>query len=216
MLFHLCLADERNKGDDSNTKTIRGKDVSARIQGRSGKIMIVRSDEDDKDDGKDGQDRDMDSDSDSKGSKDDKDSADSKDSPDSDDKKDDDDKDRPDADDKDDKDDDKDDDDFRDDNDDLLSFELDELKEKDSDGNEVDDKHSVDSFSDVNFQFSPVKKGSRFHGVSVINVNLTANLADPKTDLGIMVYLFLEAGSIRFGNETFSVQPGTVKFNIKV
>lgn len=178
--------------------------------------MIVRSDEDDKDDGKDGQDRDMDSDSDSKGSKDGKDSADSKDSPDSDDKKDDDDKDRPDADDKDDKDDDKDDDDFRDDNDDLLSFELDELKEKDSDGNEVDDKHSVDSFSDVNFQFSPVKKGSRFHGVSVINVNLTANLADPKTDLGIMVYLFLEAGSIRFGNETFSVQPGTVKFNIKV
>ena len=85
-LFLVCLADEANTRDDSNTKTIHGKDVSARIQGRSGKIMIVRDDKDDKDDDKDGRDRDINRDSDKKDSKGKKD------------------KDRPDANDKDDKD----------------------------------------------------------------------------------------------------------------
>ena len=184
-------------------KTIRGKDVSARIHGRSGKIQIVSSDTDDKDDDKDGKDRDTDSGDGPDSNDDDKDSS----GKDTDDDKDDKD---------DDNDDDDDDDDFKDDNEDLLSFELDEIKEKDADGNEVDDKHSVDSFDDVNFQFSPVRKISKFQGVSVINVNLSSNLDGPKAKLGLMVYLFLEAGTVRFGNETFAVQPGTVKFNIKV
>ena len=198
----MCLADEANKKDGSNVKTIRGKDVLARIHGRSGKIQIVSSDTDDKDDDKDGKDRDTDSGDGPDSNDDDKDSS-GKDTDD-------------DKDDKDDDNDDDDDDDFRDDNEDLLSFELDEIKEKDADGNEVDDKHSVDSFDDVNFQFSPVRKISKFQGVSVINVNLSSNLDGPKAKLGLMVYLFLEAGTVRFGNETFAVQPGTVKFNIKV
>ena len=185
-------------------KTIRGKDVSARIHGRSGKIQIVRSDTDDEDDDKDGSGRDTNSGDSPDSHDDDKDSPDKDGDDDKDDKDDDND------------DDDDDDDDFRDDNEDLLSFELDEIKEKDVDGNDVDDEHSVDSFDDVNFQFSPVRKSSKFQGLSVINVNLSSNLDGPKAKLGLIVYLFLEAGTVRFGNETFAVQPGTVKFNIKV
>ena len=233
-LVFVCLGDEANKKND-DVKTIRGKDVSARIHGRSGKIQIVRKDDDNggtEDRGKD--------------------SGDGPDNKDSVDKKDDSDKDIPDKDSKDrkggkdngkddrddgkdktndgkdkknddkddknnDKDDDGDDDDFKDDNKDLLSFELDELKEKDADGNDVDDKHSVDSFDDVIFQITPVGKRSKFQGLSVLNVNLSSsNLDGPKAKLGLIVYLFLEAGTVRFGNETFAVQSGTVKFNIRV
>jgi len=180
--------------------------------------MIVRSDKDDKDDGKDDKDHDMDKNSDGKDDVDSKDGVDSKDdgrdNKDSVDDKDADDKD--DNDDANDKDDNDDDDDFRDDNDDLLSFELDEIEEKDSDGNEVDDKHSVDSFSDVDFQFSRLNSNFKLQGVSTINVNLSTYLDDPKANLDIMVYLFRESGKITFGNETFAVQAGTVKFNIKV
>jgi len=217
----VCLArpDETKRHDDKrNTKTIRGKDVSAKILGRSGKIMIVRSDKDDKDDGKDDKDHDMDKNSDGKDDVDSKDGVDSKDdgrdNKDSVDDKDADNKD--DNDDANDKDDNDDDDDFRDDNDDLLSFELDEIEEKDSDGNEVDDKHSVDSFSDVDFQFSRLNSNFKLQGVSTINVNLSTYLDDPKANLDIMVYLFRESGKITFGNETFAVQAGTVKFNIKI
>lgn len=133
-------------------------------------------------------------------------------------------KDKEDTDDKDDNDDfdnsdkDKDDDfddDFRDDDQGLLSFELDELKEKDADGNEVDDKHCVDSFDDVEFQLSHVRTASRFKDLAVISVNLSTHLKT-KANLGIMVYLFLEPGIVTFGNETFNVNPGTVKFNIEV
>lgn len=108
------------------------------------------------------------------------------------------------------------DDDFRDDDEELLSFELDELKEIDADGNEVDDKHSVDSFDDVEFQLSHVRTASRFKNLAVVSVNLSTHLQNPKANLGIMVYLFLEPGIVTFGNETFNVKAGTVKFNIEV
>ena len=213
-LFLVCLADEERK-DDDNTKTIRGKNVSAKIFGRSGKIMIVRVD-DDEDDTKDM----VDSVSDKKDNVDDR--RDNDDREESIDKKDTVDKKNPidDKDDKDDKDDfdndnDKD-DDFRDDDEDLLSFELDELKEVDADGDEVDDKHSVDSFDDVEFQLSHVRTASRFKGLAVISVNLSTHLQNLKANVGIMVYLFLEPGSVTFGNETFNVKAGTVKFNIEV
>ena len=195
----MCVADEVNKKD--NSTTIHGDNVSAKILGKSGKIMIARSKKDDKDDGNDGNDRQKDGKGDSKDSVDIKD-ADSQDDKDNGD----------DAGDTDDKYD----DDFKDDNKDLLSFELAEIEEKDSDGNPVDDKHSVDSFNATNFQFSQVRFDAKFQGLSAINVNLSTYLGDPKANLDIMVFLFLEAGKIRFGNETFAVQPGMVKFNIKV
>lgn len=210
-LFFLCVADEVNKKDD-NTKTIRDDDVKVKIHGASGKIKIARAEKDDKDDDKDGKDDD----------KDDKDSKDI-DTPDKTDDVDVEVKDsveKKDSDsDKDDKDtdDDKDDDDFEDTNDDLLTFELDDIKEKgDNDKDVADDKHSVDSFKDVQFQFSPVQTNDRSFGIPAINVNLTGRLEDTDANVQIMVYLFRRAGSITFGNETFQVQPGTVKFNIKV
>ena len=164
--------------------------------------MIVRNDDDDDDDKEDSKD---DSDSDKDDDKDDND-KDDKDDQDSDD----------DNDDKDDDDDDDDDEDFGDDNEDLLSFELDEIEEKDSQGNDVDDKHSVKSFDDVKFTFGLVDRQATFQGIPVIKMNYSAYLPDPDATLEIIVYLFRGAGTITFGNETFAVQSGTVKFNIKV
>ena len=201
MFLVACFADEVDK-DNDDVKTIRGSNVSARILARSGKLMIVRNDDDDDDDKEDSKD---DSDSDKDDDKDDND-KDDKDDQDSDD----------DNDDKDDDDDDDDDEDFGDDNEDLLSFELDEIEEKDSQGNDVDDKHSVKSFDDVKFTFGLVDRQATFQGIPVIKMNYSAYLSDPDATLEIIVYLFRGAGTITFGNETFAVQSGTVKFNIKV
>lgn len=202
----MCVADEVNKKDD-NTKTIRDDDVKVKIHGASGKIKIARAEKDDKDDDKDDKDS-KDSDTPDKTDDVDVDVKDSVEKKDSDSDSDKDDKDT---------DDDKDDDDFEDTNDDLLTFELDDIKEKDDLDNDVaDDKHSVDSFKDVQFQFSPVQTNDRSFGIPAINVNLTGRLEDADANVQIMVYLFRQAGSLTFGNETFQVQPGTVKFNIKV
>ena len=221
----MCFADERgNKHDDNDEKiTIRGSNVSARILGRSGKIMVVRNekdDDDDKDDkdnddkdDRDGTDKDDKDDSDSKDDKDNRDGKDSPDDKDGSDGKDDTDDDK---DDEDDDDDDDDDEDFNDNNENLLTFELDGIEEKDADDNDVDDKHSVDSFDDVKFTFGKVNKKSTLNGIRVTTVSLSTNFDDQKASLEIIVYLFNEPGSVKFGNETFAVQSGTVKFNIKV
>ena len=121
-------------------------------------------------------------------------------------------------DDTDDDDDDDDDDDFDDDNEDMLSFELDGLEEKDADGNDVGSLqgHSVESFDQQKFAISPVQRNGDLNGVSAISVNLSTTLEDNDAKVDIMLYLFREDGTINFGNETFDVQAGTVKFNIKV
>lgn len=202
-----CFADEAaNKKDDKDddTKTIRASNVSARVLGRSGKIMIVRNEKDDNDDEKNTGPDDSQSKDDRDGGQDDTDNdKDDKDDKDSDD-------------DNDDKNDNDDDEDFRDDNEELLTFEVDEIEEKDSDGNEVDDKHSVKSFDDVEFTFGHVDRQAMFQGLPVIKLNLSTYLSDPKANLEIIVYMFRAAGNVDFGNETFAVQSGTVKFNIKV
>lgn len=197
MFLVACFADEV---DNDDVKTIRGSNVSARILARSGKLMIVRNDDDDDDDDKEDSKDDSDSrDKDDDNDKDDKDDQDSDD----------------DNDDKDDDDDD-DDEDFGDDNEDLLSFEVDEIEEKDSQGNDVDEKHSVKSFDDVKFTFGLVDRQATFQGIPVTKMNYSAYLSDQDATLEIIVYLFRGAGTITFGNETFAVQSGTVKFNIKV
>ena len=223
----MCFADEGgNKHDDNDEKvTIRGSNVSARILGRSGKIMVLRNekdDDDDKDDkdnddkdDRDGTDKDDKDDSDSKDDKDNRDGKDSRDDKDGSDGKDDTDDDKDDEDDDDDDDDD-DDEDFNDNNENLLTFELDEIEEKDADDNDVDDKHSVDSFDDVKFTFGKVNKKSTLNGIRVTTVSLSTYFDDQKASLEIIVYLFHEPGSVKFGKETFAVQSGTVKFNIKV
>ena len=105
-------------------------------------------------------------------------------------------------------------------NEDRLTFEVDEIKEKDSQGNVVGKtgpkKHSVNSLASQSFTFSKVDNVSYYQGIKVINVNLSAYLSGPQATLDVMVFLFLESGYVTFGNESFSVYKGTLKFNIKV
>lgn len=172
---------------DDEVKTIRGSDVSTRMLSRSGKIMMVRDDDDDDDD-----DNDNDDDIDDAGDNDD--------------------------DDNDNDDDNDDDEDFSDSNEELLSFEVEKIEEKDADGMDVGkfEKHFVDSLDDVKFTFSPVDSQSSLQGLPVINVNMSAFLVEQMATLELIVYLFRRGGSVTFGTETFAVQSGTVKFNIKV
>ena len=183
----VCLADEVRKNDE--VKTIRGSDVSTRMHSRSGKIMMVRDDDDDDDDDDD---NDNDDDIDDAGDNDD--------------------------DDNDNDDDNDDDEDFSDSNEELLSFEVEKIEEKDADGMDVGkfEKHFVDSLDDVKFTFSPVDSQSSLQGLPVINVNMSAFLVEQMATLELIVYLFRRGGSVTFGTETFAVQSGTVKFNIKV
>lgn len=138
---------------------------------------------------------------------------------DDDDDNDNDDDDNGDTDDNDDNDDDEDDDeDFSDSNEELLSFEVEKIEEKDVDGMDVGklEKHFVDSLDDVKFTFSQVDSQSSLQGLPAINVNMSAFLVEQMATLDLIVYLFRRGGSITFGSETFAVQSGTVKFNIKV
>lgn len=101
-----------------------------------------------------------------------------------------------------------------------LTFEVDEIAEVDAQGSEVGKtgakKHSVKSLANQEFTFTKVDNVSYYQGVKVINVNLTAYLDGPNATLYVMVYLFLENGNVTFGNESFAVFKGTLKFNIKV
>lgn len=105
-------------------------------------------------------------------------------------------------------------------NEDRLTFEVDEVQEIDSQGQVVGKtgpkKHAVNSLASQTFTFSKVGNVSYYQGIQVINVNLTATLAGPQATLDVMVFLFLESGNVTFGNESFSVFKGTLKFNIKV
>lgn len=47
-------------------------------------------------------------------------------------------------------------------------------------------------------------------------VNLSASMIGPGANLELQVLVFLRSGTVKFGNETFAVQNGTMKFNIKV
>ena len=178
LFLMVCLADEVIKDDE--VKTIRGSDVSTRMLSRSGKIMMVRNDDDDDDNDDDNDDTDDDGDNDD--------------------------------------DNDVDNEDFSDGNEELLSFEVEKIEEKDADGMDVGkvEKHFVDSLDDVKFTFSQVDSQSSLQGLPVINVNMSAFLDEQMATIDLIVYLFRRGGSISFGSETFAVQSGTVKFNIKV
>ena len=105
-------------------------------------------------------------------------------------------------------------------NENRLTFEVDEIKEVDTQGNVVGKtgakKHAVNSLASEKFTFSKVDNVSYYQGVKVVNVNLTAVLAGPQATLDVMVFLFLENGNVTFGNETFTVYKGSLKFNLKV
>ena len=101
-----------------------------------------------------------------------------------------------------------------------LVFEVASIAEVDQNGNEVGKggaaKHAIPSLASETFTFSAVNNVSYFQGLKVINVNLTATLTRVNAKLDIMLYLFLEDGNVTFGNETFKVFNGSLKFNIQV
>lgn len=114
--------------------------------------------------------------------------------------------------------------DFSDDNEDVLTFQVDSLQEIDSLGMPVgmsgpsDRRHGLNSLASQieSFNFSALDNSSTYQGIPVKNVNLSVALAGPQANLELMVMVFLGPGKVTFGNETFRVQSGTLKFNIKV
>ena len=101
-----------------------------------------------------------------------------------------------------------------------MTFEVASITEVDQNGTEVGksgaQKHAVNSLASETFTFTAVNNVSYFQGLKVINVNLTARLIKVNAELDIMLYLFLEDGNVTFGNETFKVFNGSLKFNIQV
>ena len=75
-------------------------------------------------------------------------------------------------------------------------------------------KHAIESLASRTFTLSSLDNSSMFQGIPVKNVNLS--LSSPQGKLELMVMVFLRDGTVTFGNETFKVQSGTMKFNIKV
>jgi len=113
--------------------------------------------------------------------------------------------------------------DFTDDNEDLLSFQVESLQEKNSAGTNVGVSgpssqlwHGIKSLASQLFNLSSLDNSSSYEGIPVKNLNLTTFLSGPQARLELMVYVFLGDGIIHFGNETFRVQKGTMKFNIKI
>ena len=127
----------------------------------------------------------------------------------------------------DDDDDDEDDDeeeDFSDGNEDVLTFQVESLQEIDAAGMPVGmtgpspRRHGLSSLASQiqSFTFTQLENSSTYQGIPVKRVNLSVALAGPQSNLKLMVFVFLRAGKINFGNETFRVQSGTLKFNIEV
>jgi len=114
--------------------------------------------------------------------------------------------------------------DFSDDNEDVLTFQVDSLQEIDSLGMPVgmsgpsDRRHGLNSLASQieSFNFSALDNSSTYQGLPVKNVNLTVALAGPQANLELIVMVFLRSGKVTFGNETFRVESGTLKFNIKI
>ena len=76
--------------------------------------------------------------------------------------------------------------------------------------------HSVSSLASQKFVFSPLDNSSTYKGIPVKKINLSTVVSGPGANLNLMVMVFLRAGTVKFGNETFKVQSGTMKFNIMV
>nr|ARA71558.1 skeletal aspartic acid-rich protein 3 [Acropora digitifera] len=109
--------------------------------------------------------------------------------------------------------------DFDDEN--ALSFQVESLQEVDESGKPVkasessEIQHSVSSVKSLSFTVSALQNSTTYQNLTAKTVTLQAQLPNMAT-LELMVVLFLEDGTIKFGNETFKVLSGTMKFNINV
>ena len=101
-----------------------------------------------------------------------------------------------------------------------LTCEVASIGEVDASGNDVgrsgNAKHGVNSLASQTFSFSSVNKDAYYQGIKAVNVNQSSNLEGPSASMKIMIYLFLEDGNVTFGNESFAVFNGSLKFNIQV
>ena len=102
-----------------------------------------------------------------------------------------------------------------------MTFQVDSVIEVDSNGEGVSNTgargHQFTTLANQNFTFSTPDDSSYFQGIKVVNINMTADLAKGvNAKLEIMLYIFLEDGNVTFGNESFKVYNGSLKFNIQV
>lgn len=111
--------------------------------------------------------------------------------------------------------------DFTDNNEELLSFQVESLQEVDGDGKPVGLQgplqHRVSSLDSKMFRFSALDNSTVYQGIPVKTINMSDTvLSNQQGNLRLVVMVFLSAGNVTFGNETFRVQSGTMKFNIEV
>ncbi|KAL3866238.1 hypothetical protein ACJMK2_043554 [Sinanodonta woodiana] len=101
----------------------------------------------------------------------------------------------------------------------AVQIEFDEIKEKDSSGNEVgksgNSKHSFNTFASQSFTFSSLVD-VKYQNVSAKMFNFTANLPTVSSVLSTSVYIFKEDGNITVANETTYIKAGNVKFNTEI
>lgn len=97
------------------------------------------------------------------------------------------------------------------DDDDALSFQVESLGEVDGNGISLGAIRPSEPF-----QFSPLMNATKYQNLTAKTITLTTTLPSVRTTLKLMVVLFLENGTITFGNETFKVLSGTMKFNIEI
>ena len=78
-------------------------------------------------------------------------------------------------------------------------------------------KHGVRDLESKKFTFSALDNSTFYQGIPVKTINMTQSaLTGQQGSLRLVIMVFLRAGSVTFGNETFKVQSGTMKFNIEV
>lgn len=102
-----------------------------------------------------------------------------------------------------------------------MTFQVDSVIEVDSNGEGVSNTgargHQFTTLANQDFTFSTPDNSSYFQGIKVVNINMTADLAKGvNAKLEIMLYIFLEDGNVTFGNESFKVYNGSLKFNIQL
>ncbi|KAL9963225.1 hypothetical protein ACROYT_G032403 [Oculina patagonica] len=96
----------------------------------------------------------------------------------------------------------------------AFTFEVDSVKQLGRNGSKVG--KDVNSLANQDFTFSALNRSGSYQGLRATSLNLKAYLKDPQAWLQLSLYIFCQAGNITFGDETFGVENGTLKFFIKV
>ena len=98
----------------------------------------------------------------------------------------------------------------------AFELKMESIEQQDKDGKKVGQRVDKDSIDKQDFDFTQVNRTAKYHGLKAVHVGLKGHLKGPQAFLHVDAYVFCEAGSITFGNETFEVQNGTLKLFFKV